>query len=126
MTGSEAWDGVALKARLKARRRTARAGGRQERPPDTHPAAGECLLGGIDAVLLALASPTQPSTPPLVDTLRAALARTAARGDTCRVPEAADSVRRAVTLLLAGSPEQARQALRRARTDLVGVPGRHR
>jgi hypothetical protein len=85
----------------------------QARP---RPAAGDCLLDGIDTVLARLTAPAGQ----LVDELRLALARTAARGDTCRVPDAADRVRAAAELLLAGESERARQTLRDARAGLVG------
>lgn len=98
---------------------------RRDRPPDSQPVAGRWLLAGIDAVLGGLTSPEVPPTVSgrLAEDLRAALARTAARGDTCQVAQAADGVRRAANLLLEGSTEQARQALRRARADLVDAPG---
>jgi hypothetical protein len=100
---------------------------RRERPPDIQPATGHCLIEGIDAVLPLLTPPTQPSTVTrqLVEDLRVALARTAARGDTCQVLEAADSVRLAANLLLAGGTDEARQALRRARADLADAPDAH-
>lgn len=101
-------------------RKAPRLAGRQDRHPHTQPAAGHALLDGIDTVLPRLTE--RPPTRQLVDDLRLALARTAARGDTCRVPAAADGVRQAADLLLAGSPEQARQALRNARIELVGSP----
>jgi hypothetical protein len=104
----------------KTRRRRPSAWGRQEGSSDIHPVAGHCLLAGIDAVLPHLVPPPRPTaTRLLVETLRAALARTAARGDTCQVQAAADSVRLAVNLLLAGSTEEARQVLRRAGDCLV-------
>lgn len=108
MTGPE----VPSRASPEARRRTRR---RHERR-----SAGRHLLAGIDAVLPHLTSAT--GTRALVERLRVALARTAARGDTCRVPQAADGVRTAANLLLAGSTDEARQALRNARADLVDAP----
>lgn len=84
-------------------------------------AAGDCLLDGIDAVLRHLAAPTPPPADRLVDELRLALARTAARGDTCRVPNAADGVRVAAGQLLAGETERARRTLRDARRGLAGA-----
>lgn len=82
---------------------------------EARPRAGDCLLDGIDRVLARLTAPPGQ----LVDELRLALARTAARGDTCRVPDAADRVRAAAELLLAGETERARQTLRDARSGLV-------
>jgi hypothetical protein len=105
-------------------RKAPRAAGRQDRHPRTLPAAGHSLLEGIDAVLPHLTAPTRQSASQLADDLRLALARTAARGDTCRVQAAADGVRHAADLLAAGSPEGARDALRDARNDLVNVTGR--
>lgn len=117
MTGPKAQDRMSPRAHRKTSRRTPRAGGCPERPPGR---AGDHLLAGIDAALAALTSPTRPAALPLAENLRAALAHTAARGDTCRVPEAAAGVRHAADLLLAGSTEEAAQALRRARTGLAG------
>ncbi|MFI7673143.1 hypothetical protein [Actinophytocola sp. NPDC049390] len=90
------------------------------------PPAGRFLLAGIDAVLPRLTAPAPASTPPprLVDDLRAALARTAACGETCQVTQAADGVRLATSLLLAGATDEARQALRDARSVLVDPRGR--
>jgi hypothetical protein len=115
MTGTYPQDAGSPTAHRKTTRTTPTVDGRQDRPT-----AGRSLLTGIDAVLPILTAPGQSSavTRQLVEDLRAALARTAARGDTCRVHAAADSVRLAADLLLAGSTEAARQALRLARTDL--------
>ena len=67
-----------------------------------------------------LTSTTGPAaTARLAADLRAALARTAARGDTCRVRGAADDVRLAANLLSAGATDEAGQALRHARSALV-------
>ena len=98
--------------------KTSRRGGPDDRPADPLPAAGSFLLAGIDAVLPHLTPPAPPA-PRLVADLRAALAHTAAYGATCQVATAADDVRLATTLLLAGSTDEARQALRHARTALV-------
>jgi hypothetical protein len=116
MTGTHPQDAVSPTAHRNTTRRAPKVGGRPDRPT-----AGHSLLTGIDAVLPILTAPGQSSadTRQLVEDLRAALARTAARGDTCRVHAAADSVRLAAELLLAGSTEAARQALRLARTDLA-------
>jgi hypothetical protein len=56
----------------------------------------------------------------VVEDLRAALARTAACGETCQVAAAADDVRLAADLLQAGSTDEACQALRHARAALAG------
>ncbi|MFC4857185.1 hypothetical protein [Actinophytocola glycyrrhizae] len=88
----------------------------------TPPAAGHFLLAGIDAVLPRL-TPPATATPQLVDDLRTALARTAARGETCRVAAAANDVRLASNLLLAGATDEAREALRHARTALSNAAG---
>jgi len=91
------------------------------RLPDIQPAAGHYLLAGIDSVLLAL-----PDSPALIlaEELRGALARTAACGDTCRVRQAADSVRLAAGELRAGSIDEAVLLLRTARAALVDRPRR--
>ena len=109
------------KAHRKAGRKT--GGGRRDRPPEPDPSAGDFLLASIDAVLAHLTSPapSAAATPQLVGDLRAALARTAALGETCRVAAAADDVRLAANLLLAGTTDQARQALGHARTALMDM-----
>jgi hypothetical protein len=89
------------------------------RLPDLQPAAGHYLLAGIDAVLLALPA---SSALLLAEELRGALARTAACGDTCRVRQAADSVRLAAGLLRAGSVDDAELLLNTARAELVDRP----
>ncbi len=99
--------------------RAPRAKARPKAARDPLPAPGQVLLAGIDAVLPRL-TPSASPAPQLVDDLRAALARTAACGETCQVAAAADDVRHATTLLLAGCTEEAFQALRHARTALVG------
>jgi hypothetical protein len=89
--------------------------------PDLRPRPGHDLLAGIDTVLPRLTSATEPPAPRLLaDDLKAALARTAACGDTCRVRAAADAVRLAAELLLAGSAERARPVLQRVRAELAG------
>lgn len=97
---------------------------RPDEPPDPRPAAGHHLLAGVDSVLPLLTSPPEPppAVGPLVDDLRSALARTAACGDTCRVPGAADGVRRAVHLLLEGSTGDARLVLQHVRAELLSRP----
>jgi hypothetical protein len=89
------------------------------RLPDLQPAAGHYLIAGIDAVLLAL--PASPALA-LAEELRGALARTAACGDTCRVRQAADSVRLAAGLLRIGSVEEAELMLQGARAALIDRP----
>ena len=91
----------------------------QRAAPAPVPPAGHFLLAGIDAVL-PLLTPPAPPAPRLVEDLRVALARTAACGETCRVAAAADDVRLATNLLLAGSTDEACRVLRHARTALVG------
>jgi hypothetical protein len=90
-------------------------GPRQVPVPDIRPRAGYDLLVGVDAVLPKLS--VQNGTA-LADDLRTALARTSARGDTCRVHHQAETVRAAVDLLLAGSIDEARTVLLRVRTEL--------
>ncbi len=117
MTGPSA-RGRTPKAPRRARQKTSGRGEPGGRPPDPLPAAGRFLLAGIDAVLPRLTPPAPPA-PRLVEDLRAALARTAACGETCQVATAADGVRLAAHLLLAGSTGEACQVLRHARTALV-------
>jgi hypothetical protein len=107
----------------KSKQKTSRHGGRDDRSPNPLPVPGHFLLAGIDAVLPRLMPPAPP-VPQLVDDLRVALARTAACGETCQVAIAADDVRLATKLLLAGSIDEACHTLRRARTVLVD-PARH-
>jgi hypothetical protein len=90
-------------------------GPRQIPVPDIRPRAGYDLLVGVDAVLPEL---SVQSGRALADDLRTALARTSARGDTCRVHNQAETVRAAVDLLLAGSVDEARITLLRVRTEL--------
>jgi hypothetical protein len=126
MTGSQTPGRISSTVRRKTKGDTTGVGGRPNRPPETLPAAGHSLLEAIDAVLAILTAPVQPpaDTRRLSDDLRLALARTAARGDTCRVSAAADSVRLAADLLLESLTEGARQALRDARNALSGAAGR--
>lgn len=87
--------------------------------PDIRPRAGHDLLVGVDAVLPKLpASSSVQSRTALADDLRTALARTSARGDTCRVHSQAETVRAVVDLLLAGAVDEAGTALLRVRTEL--------
>jgi hypothetical protein len=88
---------------------------RLEHAPDVQPTAGHYLLDGIDTVLPRLGAEAATG---LADELRAALARTAACGDTCRVRPAADAVRQAASLLLNGSVDEARDLLQHVRGEI--------
>jgi hypothetical protein len=91
--------------------------------PDHRPAAGHYLLAGLDAVLPRLtARPVDALA--LADDLRTALARTAACGDTCRVRDATDAVRRAANLLQDGAVDIANQTLLEVRATLDRRPRR--
>jgi hypothetical protein len=90
---------------------------RPEHLPDIRPAAGHYLLAGIETAICQLSDPT-PDPHAIADDLRAALARTAACGDTCRIRPAADGVRLAAALILTNSLAEAREALNQARTTL--------
>jgi hypothetical protein len=90
---------------------------RPEHLPDIRPAAGHYLLAGIEAAVHHLSDPT-PDIHAVADDLRAALARTAACGDTCRIRTAADDVRLAAALLLSDSLTEAHEALDRAQANL--------
>src|SRR5262245_50860819 len=83
---------------------------RGDRVPDLQPAPGYYLLAGIDSVLASAGAPADGAR--LAEELRAALARTAACGDTCRVRAAADAVRQAAGRLPAGPPDEAFDLLR--------------
>jgi hypothetical protein len=90
--------------------------------PDLRPSAGHYLLAGVTTVLAQLTEPVSTDSMaahPLADELRTALARTAACGDTCRVRPAADAVRAAMNLLLAGSADEANQILVRVQAELA-------
>jgi hypothetical protein len=93
-------------------------------PPVTKrptPVPGERLLRAVDAVLTGLG--TEGAEPArLDDTLRAALAWTAAAGDTCRIAPAVRQVRDARISLAHGDTEHARSALLAARDGLHVVP----
>ena len=90
-------------------------GPRQIPVPDIRPRAGHDLLVGVDAVLPTLATRSRTA---LADDLRIALARTSARGDTCRVHSQADAVRAVIDLVLAGAVDEARVVLLQVRTEL--------
>lgn len=92
---------------------------RPERIPDLQPTPGHYLLAGINAVLAAGAPQDARRQ---ADELRAALARTAACGDTCRVRPAADAVRLAAALLLAGRTGEGRDLLARTMAGLRARP----
>lgn len=85
------------------------------------PEPGKHLRNAVETVLAELpagASPTPQALHHLDDTLRAALAWTAAAGDTCRLTAAVHAVRDARLSLDAEEPDQARVALLTARADL--------
>ncbi|HEU5110117.1 MAG TPA: hypothetical protein VFT95_16365 [Micromonosporaceae bacterium] len=92
---------------------------RSDELPDLQPRAGHDLLTGVEQVLAGLGSASDRQ---LADDLKGALARSAACGDTCRVRAAADAVRVAVDLLLAGAEDRARAVLIEAHSKLSG-PG---
>jgi hypothetical protein len=79
------------------------------------PAPGRYLLAGIETVLTG--SPSDRVR--LAEELRAALARTAACGGTCRVRAAADAVRLAAGLLLTGPLDEALDLVGQARAELI-------
>jgi hypothetical protein len=87
------------------------------------PVPGERLRRAVDTVLAGL---TDTGTPAdlsrLDDVLRAALAWTAAAGDTCRVATAVRQVRDARACLEHADVEHAMTALLAARDDLRPVP----
>lgn len=89
------------------------------------PDAGDHLRKAVDSVLAELSVSTHPDPQALHrfdDTLRGALAWTAAVGDTCRIAEAVSAVRDARTRLDADDPDRARLALLTAR-DGLRLPG---
>ena len=84
------------------------------------PIPGERLRRAVDTVLAGLADEADLSR--LDDVLRAALAWTAAGGDTCRVAPAVRQVRDARVGLAQSDTEHAKEALLAARDDLRLVP----
>ena len=91
--------------------------------PITAPEPGKRLRQAVDTVLAELsATPNPQAMHRCDDTLRTALAWTAAAGDTCRVAAAVHAVRDARSLLDAEEPDQARMALLSAR-DGLRLPG---
>ncbi len=84
------------------------------------PVPGERLRRAVDTVLAGLADDGDLSR--LDDVLRAALAWTAASGDTCRVAPAVGRVRDARVSLAQDDAEHAEAALLAARDDLHVVP----
>jgi len=91
----------------------------QLRAPVSHP--GDRLRVAVDSVLAALTAEQKPD--PLTmhkfdDTLRGALAWTAAVGDTCQVATAVQAVRKARLRLDAADADQARMALLTAQDGL--------
>lgn len=85
------------------------------------PIPGERLRRAVDAVLAGLGT-EGADLARLDDALRAALAWTAAAGDTCRIAPAVRQVRDARTSLAHGDTEHARSALIAARDGLHVVP----
>jgi hypothetical protein len=84
------------------------------------PVPGERLRRAVDTVLSGLSDGADMSR--LDDVLRAALAWTAAAGDTCRVASAVRQVREARECLVHADSEHARAALLVARDHLHLVP----
>lgn len=84
------------------------------------PVPGERLRRAVDTVLTGLGEDADISR--LDDVLRAALAWTAASGDTCRIAPAVRQVRDARISLGHADIEHARAALLAAREDLHLVP----
>jgi hypothetical protein len=84
------------------------------------PIPGERLRRAVDTVLAGLTDEADLSR--LDDVLRAALAWTAAAGDTCRVAPAVRQVRDARAGLEHADAEHAKEALLAARDDLRLVP----
>lgn len=83
------------------------------------PVPGERLRRAVDNVLAGL---NDDDLSRLDDVLRAALAWTAAAGDTCRIAPAVRQVREARACLDHADREHARSALLAAREDLHPVP----
>jgi hypothetical protein len=95
---------------------------RARSPERMLPHPGERLRTAVDSVLADLSAEVHPD--PLAlhrfdDTLRGALAWTAAAGDTCQVAGAVKAVRNARKRLDMADADQARMALLSAREDLV-------
>lgn len=89
------------------------------------PEPGKHLRNAVETVLAELSvgvSPTPQALHHLDETLRTALAWTAAAGDTCRIAAAVHAVRDARLSLDAEQPDQARVALLSAR-DGLRLPG---
>jgi hypothetical protein len=88
------------------------------------PVPGERLRRAVDTVLAGLTdnAETPADLSRLDDVLRAALAWTAASGDTCRVATAVRQVRDARVCLENADVEHATTALLAARDDLQPVP----
>jgi hypothetical protein len=85
--------------------------------PDIRPRAGHELFVGVEQVLTRLSTPGEVTG--VVDTLRTALARTAALGDSCRVRPQCDGVRLAADLLLTGEIIDAHAILVRTKAELA-------
>lgn len=83
------------------------------------PEPGKRLRAAVDTVLAELgAEPSPQALHRCDDTLRMALAWTAAAGDTCRIAAAVHAVRDARSMLDAEEPDEARVALLSARDGL--------
>jgi hypothetical protein len=90
------------------------------------PHPGERLRTAVDSVLADLSAEVHPDPPALHrfdDTLRGALAWTAAVGDTCQIAGAVSAVRTARKRLDMEDADQARAALLSARDGLPGQQG---
>jgi hypothetical protein len=89
--------------------------------PIVAPEPGKHLRQAVETVLAELGPGVDPKAMHRYDdTLRAALAWTAAAGDTCRIAAAVHAVRDARESLDAEEPERARSALLSARAGLPG------
>jgi hypothetical protein len=121
----EEWVGVSRQLVQVEVRPEARAANPKRREPIAHrrpvPDAGVHLRKAVDSVLAELTAGTHPDHQVLHrldDTLRGALAWTAAVGDTCRIAAAVNAVRVARLRLDADDPDRARAALLSARDGL--------
>jgi hypothetical protein len=89
----------------------------QLRAPVSHP--GDRLRVAVDSVLAGLTAETKPDQLHMFDeTLRGALAWTAAVGDTCQIAPAVQAVRKARLRLDAADADQARMDLLTAKDGL--------
>lgn len=107
---------------IKAELRAVPLASRRETPSYRPATPGKYLRSAVDSVLAELSTSARPDERALHrfdDTLRSALAWTAAVGDTCRVAAAVHAVRDARSRLDAADPDQARAALITARDGLT-------